>query len=175
MKKIITLLLATVCFTGMAFSQASAGEDRLLSNAELRNIGWYDNLEEALANPDQVYKLSLSDQNIKALPPEIGQLKNLQVLSLSNCGIKRLPEEMKNLKKLQSLTLYGNRLRYLPIEFRELPELQVLYLGRNKLTEIPYWVRNMRSLRKLDVSMNPITPAQVITARRLIPKVDLTY
>jgi len=40
--------------------------------------GEYNNLEEALAKPEEVIWLNLSNQGLTELPSEIGQLRNLK-------------------------------------------------------------------------------------------------
>lgn len=176
MKKILLLSFAFCLLSMPAWAQPNGETNgRLLSASQLRDKSWYYSLDSALANPDKVYKLSLSDQSLKSLPPEIGQLKNLQVLNLSNCGLKQIPREISNLKHLQMLSLYGNKLKFIPYEFRELSKLEVLYLGRNRLTTLPVWVGGMGKLRRLDVSRNRMTPAEIIAIRNMMPRVDITY
>lgn len=146
-----------------------------LNADQLREEKWYYSINDALANPADVYKLSLTDQALKTLPAEIGQLKNLQILNLSNCKLKTIPAEIKELKNLQSLSLYNNKLKFIPLEFRELDHLEVLYLGKNKLTELPIWMGGLGQLRRLDISRNRITPLEIIYIKNLMPKVQLTY
>ncbi|EYU62058.1 leucine-rich repeat domain-containing protein, partial [Leptospira interrogans] len=47
---------------------------------------------------------------IKILPIEIGQLKNLQVLNLGSNRLTTLPKEIEQLKNLQELYLNNNQL-----------------------------------------------------------------
>ena len=53
-------------------------------------------------------KLDLSDEDLKTLPSEIGQLSQLQVLWLDNNKIKELPSEIGNLSQLLELYLDKN-------------------------------------------------------------------
>ena len=55
-----------------------------------------------------IIKLNLISNNIKELPPEIGQLTNLKSLDLSNNVLKELPPEIGQLKNLQNLDLFNN-------------------------------------------------------------------
>ena len=176
MKKILLFSFAFILLSLPALAQPNGDQNgRILSASQLRDKSWYYDLDSALANPDKVYKLSLSDQQLKSLSPEIGKLKNLQVLNLSNCGLKALPEEIRELRHLQMLSLYGNKLKFIPYEFRELSKLEVLYLGRNRLTTLPVWVGGLGKLRRLDVSRNRMTPAEIIAIRNMMPRVDITY
>ena len=176
MKKLFFLLLFAMCAAfGLSAQSTAAGEHPILNTTQLDNQHWYYDLDSALANPDHVYKLSLTDQRIKALPKEFGSFRNLQILNLSNCQLKELPVEIKECKNLQMISLYANKLRVLPAEMRELKQLEILFLGKNKLMEIPNWFGTMTKLRRLDISRNAITPADVSNARRMLPKADITF
>lgn len=170
---VILFLVAGVCSVA---AQSVAGNDHpILNTTQLDNQRWYYDLDSALANPDKVYKLSLIDQKIKVLPEDFGKLRNLQILNLSNCKLKKLPLEIKECKNLQMISLYGNKLKFLPAEMRELKQLEILYLGSNKLFELPQWFGTLSKMRRLDISRNPLTPADVSNAKRMLPKADITY
>ena len=66
------------------------------------------------------------------VPPEIGDLKSLELLSLNGLGIKELPSEIGKLAALKYLYLQQNRLREIPREMLELRNLQYLNLEANK-------------------------------------------
>lgn len=172
---LLALGMATVAFSGLFAQSTNATEHPLLNTDQLDGQRWFYNLDSALANPDKVYKLSLIDQQIKSLPPEIGSLRNLQVLNLSNTKLKEIPLEIKECKNLQIISLYGNKLKYIPTEMRELKQLEILYLGKNKLFEVPQWLGTMTKIRRLDISHNPLTPADVSNAKRMLPKADVTF
>jgi Leucine-rich repeat (LRR) protein len=159
---------------GLVAQTPQSTEHPLLTTNQLDKLNWYYDLDSALANPDNVYKLSLIDQKIKVLPAEFGNFKNLQMLNLSNTRLKRIPLEIKECKNLQVVSLYGNKLKFLPVEMRELKQLEVLYLGKNKLFELPQWIGTLTKLRRLDISQNRLTPADVANAHRMCPKCDVT-
>ncbi|GIY76643.1 ras suppressor protein 1, partial [Caerostris extrusa] len=54
------------------------------------------------------------------LPPEIGQLKNLQILGLRENDLLSLPKEIGELTRLRELHIQGNRLQFLPPELGNL-------------------------------------------------------
>lgn len=176
MKRIFLFFIVSTFLSLPLFSQTEGNDSgRLLAPSELRDVGWFYDLDSALANPSKVYKLSLTGQKMKTLPAEVGTLTNLQLLSLSECGLKSLPDELSNCKNLQMISLYHNKLKFLPVFFREFTKLEVLYLGQNRLVEIPIWVGGLGKLRRLDVSRNPITPAELNYIRNMIPRADVTY
>lgn len=176
MKKTFFLLLFAVCAAFQLHAQAGADPlHPILNTEQLAKQRTYYNLDSALANPDDVYKLSITDQKLKVIPTEIGTLRNLQLLNISNCKVKVLPLEIKECKNLQDINLSANKLRFLPVEMRELKQLQVLYIGQNRLFELPAWLGTLTKLRLLDISRNALTPADVSNAKRMLPKATITY
>ena len=75
--------------------------------------------EKALAL-EVVPTLDLSGTQITELPPEIGQLQNLQSLDLRGTQISALPPEIGERKSLLSLDLVGKQIRSLPTEIGHL-------------------------------------------------------
>ncbi len=177
MKKTFFLLLFAVSAAFQLHAQAGADNQHPILNTEqLAKQHTYDNLDSALANPDKVYKLSVTGQKkLKVIPAEIGTLRNLQLLNISDCKIKELPLEIKECKNLQVINFSGNKIRVLPAEMRELKQLEVLYIGHNRILELPSWFGTLTRLRNLDISRNALTPADVSNAKRMLPKATITY
>jgi Leucine-rich repeat (LRR) protein len=176
MKKSYFLLLFAVCAAFRLLAQpVTATEHPILNTTQLDMQRTYDNLDSALANPEKVYKLTLTKQKIKMLPEEFGTLVNLQQLIISECKLKEIPMQIKSCKNLQMIVFSSNKIRVIPVEMRELKNLEILYLGKNKILEIPNWMGTLTKLRRLDISRNAITPADVANARRMLPKADVTY
>ncbi len=80
-------------------------------------------IEQAARDGDT--KFSLSQQWLTTLPPEIGQLTNLQELWLLDNQLSSLPPEIGLLQNLQQLDLWGNPLTSLPPEVEQLPGLRI--------------------------------------------------
>ncbi|WP_422107088.1 hypothetical protein [Winogradskyella sp.] len=140
-----------------------------------------DDLKELLKNPDEVYALNLSDSNLKELPTELFEFKNLEYLNLSSnrfrdneklfddlskfpnliflelnrCYLRRLPDNISKLKNLMMLSLTFNDFRKINEHIGELSMLKYLDLGANgKLRELPASIGNLRCLQMLDISPN---------------------
>ncbi|MBT9394657.1 leucine-rich repeat-containing serine/threonine-protein kinase [Hymenobacter sp. NST-14] len=88
------------------------------------------------ALPPRLRWLILTDNELAALPPEIG-----------NCG------------QLQKLMLAGNRLRELPPELARCTHLELLRLAANQLTTLPEWLLTMPRLSWLAFAGNPLATA----------------
>jgi Leucine-rich repeat (LRR) protein len=155
--------------------QAQPTVERPLNGEELGGKKWYYSIDSAMANPEDVFKLSLANMKLKAVPQEIFLLPNLQILTLSENRIKKLPPEIKTLENLQVISLYKNRIKYLPLELRDLSRLETLYLGNNKLMELPVWVGGLGKLKRLDISRNRFTPLEITHIRNMMSKrVEIT-
>ncbi|WP_233431726.1 leucine-rich repeat domain-containing protein [Leptospira santarosai] len=70
----------------------------------------YRDLREAFQNPSDVHILSLSNQEIKSLPRQIANLKNLRELDLGYNQLTTLPKEIGKLQCLYDLDLKENPL-----------------------------------------------------------------
>jgi hypothetical protein len=109
------------------------------------------------ARLDEATHLDLIGLGLTELPPEIGQLTQLQVLVLSNNKLIRLPTELGKLINLQELWLNNNQLSVLPIEFEQLRQLQYLTLSDNQLLKLLSEIGQLTQLEFLYISNNRLT------------------
>jgi Leucine-rich repeat (LRR) protein len=100
---------------------------------------------------------SLSLSGLTSLPPEIGNLTNLEVLYLQNNQLTSVPPEIGKLTNLVSLYLLENQLTSLPPEIGNLTNLEVLCLQNNQLTSVPPEIGKLTSLRDLELQNNQLT------------------
>ncbi|MCF4967598.1 leucine-rich repeat domain-containing protein [Nostoc sp. CMAA1605] len=121
-----------------------------MTNEELLRI-----IEQAAKN--KVTELNLSFKQLTSLPPEFGQLVNLQSLYLSSNQLSSLPPEFGQLVNLQSLYLSSNQLSSLPPEFGQLVNLQSLYLSSNQLSSLPPEFGQLVNLQSLDLRSNQLS------------------
>ena len=89
-------------------------------------------IEEAADS--EATELDLSGLNLTILPPDIGQLNNLQLLALGNNALTELPPEIGQLTNLRVLNLEGNDLTELPPELGNLDNLDNLVIRDNPLS-----------------------------------------
>lgn len=99
----------------------------------------------------------------RALPPR------LEWLTLTNNHITELPPELGQTPQLKKLLLAGNRLRSLPESFREARTLELLRLSANRFDSFPRWLFNLPSLAWVAIAGNPCTHHSVPTAKRIQP------
>jgi len=94
------------------------------------------------------------------IPPELGNLKNLNHLSLYDNQLSgSIPQELSNLSNLMSLRLRDNQLTgSIPAELGNLSNLIDISLSSNQLTgSIPGELGNLSNLTKLSLKSNQLT------------------
>ncbi|MBT5224232.1 MAG: hypothetical protein HOM19_02235 [Candidatus Marinimicrobia bacterium] len=108
-------------------------------------------------------KLDFSWNDISELPPEIGELNNLESLDVGYNGSWSkgliIPKEIGNLKKLKSLDLHSCDIDALPVEVCKLPKLETLDVSGNKLNSFSTELWNHPLIFKqgsLDFDDNPV-------------------
>lgn len=88
-----------------------------------------------------------------ALPPA------LQWLILTDNQLEALPLEIGNCQHLQKLMLAGNRLTELPETLARCTKLELLRLAANRLAELPEWLLALPHLSWLAYAGNPFSEA----------------
>lgn len=145
-KKVILLLLIS------NFQLLTSNAQRLLDSTSLSHEYEYKSLQEALANPDSVHKLSLKRQKLTTIPEEVYSLPYLQELDLTNNKIKMLPPEIARLKNLSYLNVSKNLLETFPKEMGELNKLKTIVASQNEeLSSFPAEMSKMDNLTYLDI------------------------
>ncbi len=112
-------------------------KDKYKLNHQLTLLKQKINYKESIYELHDLRALNLHNNQLKELPPMIGQLANLRRLDLDNNQLKELPPTIGTLTNLQYLHLYNNQLKELPSTIGQLTNLQYLYLHNNQLKELP--------------------------------------
>ncbi|UVE19506.1 leucine-rich repeat-containing serine/threonine-protein kinase [Pseudomonas sp. LS44] len=102
-----------------------------------------------------------------ALPPA------LRWLILSDNQLPALPAELGNCKHLQKLMLAGNRLDALPDSLSDCQNLELLRIAANRFENLPAWLLELPRLAWLAFAGNPVSDASETTAlaRHSIPAI----
>jgi hypothetical protein len=109
------------------------------------------------ANLKNLKQLDFNDNNLGYFPFAITKSINLETLYIMGNQIEYLPAEIGNLTQLEELDLNLNLLTSLPSEFGQLENLAKLDISRNDFTELPDELFNLNNLQELYAGENHIT------------------
>lgn len=102
-------------------------------------------------------RLDLNNRHIRELPDNFeGQKTALKWLSLSHNELKALPDGVCLFVNLSALRLNGNQLSALPQALSSLSSLQVLDLSKNKFTDWDPTITSIPNLTDLNLQCNQI-------------------
>lgn len=102
-------------------------------------------------------RLDLSDQRLAELPPEIGQLSELEFLDLSNNRLTSLPPEIGQLINLNNLSISDTQLTSIPPEIGQLINLERLFISDNPIATLPPEIGRLVNLKSLSLPRNQLT------------------
>jgi len=111
-------------------------------------------LAPSMAQHGALQTLSLSSNQLTALPEAFGQLASLRELHLTHNRLAALPSSFGRLAALQKLYLSHNKLATLPASFGRLAALEVLWIDRNRLSALPESFGQLAALQTLTLQVN---------------------
>jgi Leucine-rich repeat (LRR) protein len=147
-----------------------------LNDSDLAKKKLYTSLEEALQEPDSVYRLKLNKRlKCDSLPPELFACKNLQELYLMGTKLSVLNQAIGKLKNLTLLSLYHNKLVTLPETIGQLSRLRTLIISRNLISTLPKNIGKLQNLTLLDAWDNPLytLPDEIKMLQETLKTLDL--
>lgn len=137
MKKIVQLSALLFFFSSLSFAQINDKEKE------------YTSMREALINPEKVYRLNLSNQDISLSSEQWSQFVNLEYLNLKNDHLKEIPLAITKIKSLKTIDLSGNDFSKLPADFSNLVNLEEIFLNDEKNMNLPKTLSILSKLPKL--------------------------
>ncbi len=117
----------------------------------------YYSLSKALRNASEVYKLNLSNKDLKEFPEDIFKLKELRYLILDSNKISSIPPQIAELHKLKCLSFSTNNIKELPSEIGSLSELRYFYVDHNQLSVLPPEFYKLAKLEEVFINSNQLT------------------
>lgn len=145
-----------------------------LSEEALKKQPVFTSLDEALQNPEQVYRLRLKFK-ADSLPEEVFQLTNLQELTAARCKMNVLNQNIGKLTRLEYLNVMGNHLVRLPESIGNLVNLKTLVICRNLIEALPESIGNLKRLSYIDAWENPlyVFPESITELQNTLKVIDL--
>ena len=171
MRKITTILIfLTFCTITMAQKTLIVYYD------SVDNGRTYTSLQEALKEPQKVYRLKLTKlDNRDSLPEELFTLTELRELTVKGCKLCVLNQNIEKLTKLESLNLDKNKLVRLPESIGNLQKMKFLCISRNLMETLPESISKMNELTYIDAWDNPlyILPESIKSLQKKLKTLDL--
>jgi Leucine-rich repeat (LRR) protein len=145
-KNIIQLSFLLLLFTAAVQKLSAQSAD---SAALWKN---YTDIQDALKNPDQVYRLDLSNQFLSDAQFDVlPKFKNLRYLSLKDDHLKEIPKTIAFLTNLRVLDLSGNDFKFLPTELKKLKNLEEIFLNNDPYADINQEISVLSKLPNLKI------------------------
>eukprot|EP01080_Neovahlkampfia_damariscottae_P001992 gene1992-1500_t len=128
-------------------------------NLKKNKFTYHDWLPNDIGKLKKLRYLRLSMNRITQFPPEIKELKYLQILEIENCHLRSL--DNIHFEKLEVLNVKENYIEEIPDLFFCATKLKYLDFSKNNLKRIPREIENFWDLEYLSFSFN---------RHRVIPK-----
>ena len=144
----------------------------------LDNGKTYTSLQEALKEPQNVYRLKLTKlDNRDSLPEELFSLTELRELTVKGCRLCIVNQNIDKLTKLESLNLDKNKLLKLPESIGNLQKLKFLCVSRNLIETFPNSISKMVNLTYIDAWDNPLytLPENINKLKKTLKTLDLRH
>ncbi|MBL4688071.1 MAG: DUF2228 domain-containing protein [Nannocystaceae bacterium] len=90
--------------------------------------GSFHDFDRALAAPNEVKLLGVTDSDLAVLP-DLSTLTNLEELTLYGNKLTDLPESLKACTKLRKINIFRNPMPHVPAVLYEMPSLEQVLLG----------------------------------------------
>lgn len=116
-----------------------------------QNHVWFNSLEEAMKNPNEVVKLKLKRKKLKSFPKNLSFFPNLKELDLSKNRIQVFPKDLSSLSSLQFLNLSRNKIEIIPGHIIQMTSLVHMDLWENLIDSIPEEIKQLKNLNYLDL------------------------
>jgi len=130
----------------------------VVTNLYLSNIKLYS-LPKVLRNSKNLHTIVANNNEIIEINKEVfssGSRLNtsLKHLNLSNNQIKQLPSNFFNSKNIETLDLVSNQIEYIQHEIEHLKKLEYLYVDDDQLKCLPVSIMKLQTLNQFDLARN---------------------
>ncbi len=124
-----------------------------------------------------VKKLILSNNRIKSLPAEIGELTDLEELYLDGNDLSgALPAEIRKMSELKILDVHDNGLTGIPAEIGQLKNLRIVNFSGNKIDTMPDEIGNIKgNLEVLNISGNGYSSDAIRKIENMLPDTQVIF
>lgn len=121
--------------------------------------------------------LILSNNSIKTLPSQMGQMTNLVIFKIDHNVLDgSLIGEVRQMALLKNLDVSYNNMTGIPAEIGQLSKLEALNYSYNKITGLPNELSNLKNnLKTFDLTGNPLTQQQISQLKSELPNTTIIF
>ncbi|PKP21742.1 MAG: hypothetical protein CVU05_06085 [Bacteroidetes bacterium HGW-Bacteroidetes-21] len=134
----------------------------------------YADYDTGTGGKKDIYKLDLTNKNLKRIPGKVTRMEELKTLDLSHNNIQKIPAKIKRLEYLKSLDVSYNKISVIHKNFGKILYLEKLDISHNQLTTIPAIILGMKYLYNLDMSDNQINKIENTNNLKKLEYLDLS-
>ena len=134
----------------------------------------FTELPEVLGQCEQLSMVGFKANRIRTVSGQ-SLPRALRWLILTDNEVEALPPEIGHCTHLQKLMLAGNRLQSLPSQLSACSRLELIRLAANRLTELPAWLLALPRLSWLAYAGNPFTALLEAAALNETPIADMHW
>jgi Leucine-rich repeat (LRR) protein len=115
-------------------------------------------------------KLKITNANLTAIPPAVGQLQQLDALCLTNNLITEVPEALFSLKNLTYLNLGNNKINSISPLVQNMEKLDYFGIYYNPLVTLPETINSLKNLTYLSCWKTNIPQQEIDKLKTQLPK-----
>jgi Leucine-rich repeat (LRR) protein len=131
------------------------GNSQLLSESELSKKEVYTTVSQALVNPSNVYRLSLTDYDFSKDPFLISRFTNCQVLDLSRCkNVTAVPYSINKLVNLQYINFSSTQVEFIASYLKKLKKLKLVCVANTKVNQFEQQKLTKKGITVIDKATN---------------------
>ncbi|GFR98763.1 leucine-rich repeat protein SHOC-2-like [Elysia marginata] len=151
--------------------------DYLERSPNFQNGNWLRHLPQDFHHLTSLTKLCVEENQVLALPEDIGELVNLEELYFGSNMLDEIPASFTKLSSLRICQLSKNRLKKLPDDFGTLSTLLELYLDSNLLRNLPPSMSHLVNLEVFDLTENKLrdVPREILTCMTKLKALNMFF
>jgi len=175
----IALLVLVIGLSGYLVSKTIGSQSSVQQNSnnvlDLSSKS-IDTVDSSIYGQTSVTELILSNNNLKTLPSQMGQMVNLKTLKLDHNQLQgSLIAEIRKMP-LESLDVSNNNMTGVPAEVGQLTKLKTLNYSYNQISALPNEIVNIKNnLLTLILTGNPFTNEDILKIKAELPNTNVIF
>ena len=165
--------------TGSSSNSSTNTAQPSSSNADVLDLSnkGITQVTSAIYGKTNTTDLILSNNNIRTLPSQMGQMTDLVIFKIDHNVLDgSLIGEIRQMSKLQTLDVSYNNMTGMPAEIGQLSNLQTLNYSYNKITGLPNELANLKNnLKTFNLTGNPLSQDTINKLKAELPNTTIIF